>query len=290
MLTRYFSKFQLEMRLWLLIALQVLSNLAEVHWRRYRLAILVALILLLCSVVVDAFNRVGIITKHWLVLSRGNPWGIVTSMIVHGDFYHLYWNISSLMLVTIMTLGLFMLSNAFIDDSERASEVQVKAFILIVMLSHIIPSLRLYLEAVASGEEVVAYGLSQVVFGLLGLFSIAFTMLIPLAGLSTLERGARLPRFHRATFLASTTLFLAATAILALGLDKFLEFMGIGIPEVNVRGHLESFLLGLVAGSCVLAAGYRDLNFTLTKFRAPGKSLRIEEARRQVVIKSSRIP
>ena len=274
----------------LLVAYQVFVNLAAAVWARYRVAFLVSALLPAAAVAVDLMDRLGVFEEKALALTPSSPWGVVTSAVVHGGFYHLYRNLQSFLSAAALVLAAFMVSAVLIDDSRSASRAHVKAFTASLALSQALPALRLYLEAVAGGVYVVAYGMSQVVFGLLGLLASTCAALAPLAALTAVEEKFAVPRLHRAVLIASSSLLFSSLALLAVGFQSFLRAMGMGVPAVNVRGHVEAFIVGLVAGAALLGHGYSGVRLTLARLRNPSSSLGVEEARRRVIMKMSRVP
>ncbi|MCD6357330.1 MAG: hypothetical protein J7L75_02005 [Thermoproteales archaeon] len=274
----------------LLVACQVLVNLAGVVWERYRVVLLASVMLPLAAVAVDLLDRLGVLEGEALALTPSSPWGVITSAVVHGGFYHLYGNLQSFSFATMLVLAAFMLSAIFIDDSRSAARTHVRAFTAALVLSQALPALRLYVEAVASGAHVVAYGLSQVVFGLMGLLASTCAALAPLAALTVVEERVEVPRLPRAVLIASSSLLISSLMLLAVGFQEFLEALGMGMPTANVRGHVEAFVVGLVVGAAALGWGYSRARLTLAKLRRLSSSLGVEEARRRVIMKISRMP
>lgn len=273
-----------------LLALQILEDNLVRLARRYRYVGLTVLLVVSSSLIVDIARTLlgrGVVVA--LSLSRQTPWGIVTSMLVHGDFYHLYNNLQGFLLYSALIVYAFALENIFINDSEKSSRGQVTAYILTVVMSQVVPATKQYFEFVLATGSILAYGLSQVVFGLLGLLGASIFVPLSMLIVTAIERGGRINALLKLAIVSSLSASFFQLTILAVGVQRFLQFIGVGIPEANVEGHMIAFISGIILGSVTLALKHSDLEFTLSKLRKPKEHLGVEESRERLLIKISRV-
>ena len=167
-----------------------------------------------------------------------------------------------------------------------AVRAQVYSMFFSMLFSQIIPSLKLYLHMVLSGEKIIAYGLSLITFGMVGYVWSTSIIVIPVSFKTIFSlKKISLSKMVKALLLFSITLYFSTVIVLIVGINNFLSWFGLGIPGIYVQGHLEAFIIGLVLSSTILSIGFTEVDLTLHKILNPYESLNIKEVEKKVLLK-----
>lgn len=178
---------------------------------------------------------------EYLSLSPQRPWGIVTSVFVHEEFFgHLFGNLLFFGLYCVA----FVVANWPCDAETR--RFSSKLFLWLVFLSGFLANTIVFFRWPAGAKP--AYGASGVVYAAGGAW---FASL--LFGLASLP--GRFPGYWKGTGrmgkLISVVIALLAAAITGSLISDPRGFLN-AAPEVNVYAHAWGFLIGLILSFCFL--------------------------------------
>jgi len=191
-----------------------------------------------------------------LAFSCDAPWGLATSLLTHVSYdKHLLPNLEGLLTCTFATFIPIVVLSALTGWSSawRLSW----GYVIIPLLSH---SIILLVQAYLLKAGASFFGMSLAVFSLYGysLFLTLFTLggLVAIMVKGWFFSSAKL-RKSLVYILAIVFLNLLLLVIPLLGAGGLPAFLGAGISQANVAGHLAALLAGLISGFPVLTVAFR---------------------------------
>jgi len=270
------------------VGFQIIIDNLTLLLKRYAIMIASIFTIIILTFLVDTWKSIS--GKNLILilsLSKNTPWGILTSMFIHKDFYHLYYNILSFLYYSLILLGAYIIENIFIDRAEMSALSQTLAYIIVIFTSQTIPSIKLFFDIYNQQNIVMIYGLSQVVFGIIGLLGSSIFVPFSLFLVKQIEKTREIKPVVKILFVGVFSAWFFSSTIVVIGTHNFLNFIGVGIPEMNVEGHIYALLIGIILGALIISIKYDKLKFTLDKLRNPKKFLNVEKSREKVLIKFS---
>jgi len=253
-----------------------LVKLAATRWLRRHWPVLSAFLsLAFTTLAIDLLSRIGLVRPSLLALTPGTPWGVLTSMLVHLDFYHLLANLSGLSTVSASLLALFTVSSVFLESPRNVSRLYARAYLAALLLPHISISAFSLLSWLWTGSGAPLYGLSNVIFGLVGL------LLYLLTGTMVYLTS------KAASMLLTATPSCELTTLASIAVSSLLAFL---LYRDVALMHLGSLLVGLLVSSLQLSPICRDIRIKTPNQLAEQVRQAVQEAWEKTLIASSRYP
>ena len=255
-----------------IIRLMILGWLKE-----YSMIIVAFFSIIVGAFTIDLADRLGIIDKRILALGPSTPWGVLTGMLVHKDFYHLYDNMREFMYINFLLLSVFTISNILINESTKASLLYLHCYLTTLFLPYLIVSNETYLLSMTMGERIHMYGLSNVIFGLTGFLLVSCVDL----GVLVLSKAP----FFKKRFRLSSHAFTMATMMVSLVL--IIELVDYSSIEI---WHLESLFIGVLCAILQLGPSFSEFTLKTSESLTHQITSIVQRATRNVLIKAARYP
>ena len=240
---------------WKAVALnlkKLLKHSFQQHFIESKLALL-SLTYLSLSVMLSAFNLVlGRALVSILALKLSQPWGIVTSPLVHEDLRHLLGNYIGIIISHVM-LMLLLACNIIADTFKHEVFIKYKTLgrlygTTILISGTIIPGAATYIALyMLENPKTQIIGASGIHYALLG-YTIPLTI-------ATTYNAAQLylqnPKQGKKLLITLTPIIASTTITLTYYIHKPLEFL-VYQPGVNTLAHLTGFTAGVIISAVFL--------------------------------------
>ncbi len=99
-----------------------------------------------------------------------------------------------------------------------------------------------------SSTIALLYGLSQVVFGIIGLLGSSIFVTFSLFLVRKIEKTRKVKPIIKILFIGVFSAWFFLLSIVVIGTQRFLTFIGIGVPKVNIEGHIYALIIGIIIG------------------------------------------
>jgi len=191
------------------------------------------------------------VIARFLALSRETPWGIFTSILIHGDFNHLFLNLFSFTLLFAILLALGWGMEKFASRTVVLLNMRDvgKGFGYVVFLSILVSGIITYYHILANvigkpcvGISGVNYAMEGYVIGLLVIL-LVYAVYLTVKLRSRIKHIVKEPKKIALLVISLIAIVLGSSYLLhqILNVKVFLVIE----PGVNYVAHLSGFLTGL---------------------------------------------